>query len=110
MAMRSMVPGMSPTLRGESCRTPSASFRRQPAVFWDVLFGAAKITRRYPARVGLPDDLLYGKERWFIEMFYPLLQSRRTHSSLAPGGRAHALEEADPDVAHLALPPGSSSP
>ena len=72
--------------------------------FWDVLFGTARITRRYPARVGLPDDLLYGKERWFVEMFYPVLQSRRIHSSLAPGGRAHALEEVDPDVGRLASP------
>ena len=43
---------------------------------WDLLFGTAKITRRYPERVGLQDDLLFGKERWFIEMFYPLFQSR----------------------------------
>ena len=26
--------------------------------FWDVLFGTAKITRRYPAAVGLQDDLM----------------------------------------------------
>ena len=61
--------------------------------FWDVLFGTAKITRRYPAAVGLPDDLMHGKERWFVEMFYPLLQSRRTRSSLAPGGRRYAAED-----------------
>ena len=71
--------------------------------FWDVLFGTAKITRRYPARVGLPDDLLHGKERWFVEMFYPLLQSRRARSSLAPGGRDYALEEAAIDMARAAL-------
>jgi sterol desaturase/sphingolipid hydroxylase (fatty acid hydroxylase superfamily) len=71
--------------------------------FWDVLFGTARITRRYPARVGLPDDLLHGKERWFVEMFYPLLQSRRARSSLAPGGRAYALEEAASDMARAAL-------
>jgi sterol desaturase/sphingolipid hydroxylase (fatty acid hydroxylase superfamily) len=72
---------------------------------WDVLFGTAKITRRYPERVGLPDDLLYGKERWFVEMFYPLVQSRRTRSSLAPGGRAFALgDEATPSEAGPARP------
>lgn len=63
---------------------------------WDLLFGTAKITRRYPARVGLQDDLLFGKERWFVEMFYPLLQSRRPHSALAAGGRAFAENEVDP--------------
>lgn len=77
--------------------------------FWDVLFGTARITRRYPARVGLPDDLIYGKERWFVEMFYPLLQSRRTHSSLAPGGRAYALEEVDADAAHAVAVPGGQA-
>ncbi|WP_423213588.1 sterol desaturase family protein [Rivibacter subsaxonicus] len=66
---------------------------------WDMLFGTAKITRRYPAQVGLQDDLVYGKERWFVEMFYPLLRSRRTHSALAPGGRAVAQEEVDGDLA-----------
>lgn len=69
-----------------------------------MLFGTAKITRRYPERVGLPDDLLYGKKRWFVEMFYPVLQSCRTKSSLAPGGRTHALEEVDPGVTRLAAP------
>jgi sterol desaturase/sphingolipid hydroxylase (fatty acid hydroxylase superfamily) len=60
---------------------------------WDQLFGTAKITRRYPPKVGLPDDLLHGKERWFVEMFYPLLQSRRAHSALAKNGRAYAEDE-----------------
>jgi len=63
--------------------------------FWDVLFGTAKITRRYPPAVGLPDDLMHGKERWFVEMFYPLLQSKRTRSTLAPGGRRFAAEDGD---------------
>ena len=60
---------------------------------WDQLFGTAKITRRYPPKVGLPDDLVHGKERWFVEMFYPLLQSRRAHSALARGGRAYVEDE-----------------
>jgi len=63
---------------------------------WDLIFGSAKITRQYPARVGLQDDLIYGKERWFTEMFYPVIQSKREHSALAPGGRANAIEETDP--------------
>ena len=63
---------------------------------WDMLFGTAKITRQYPPEVGLPDDLVHGKERWYIEMFYPLVQSRRTASALAPGGRVHAMEATDP--------------
>ena len=70
---------------------------------WDMLFGTAKITRRYPAKVGLPDDLVFGKERWFVEMFYPLFQSRRAHSALARGGRAYAEGEVDGDAAQTAV-------
>jgi sterol desaturase/sphingolipid hydroxylase (fatty acid hydroxylase superfamily) len=65
---------------------------------WDVLFGTAHFTRRYPAKVGLQDDLIYGQERWYHEMFYPLLQSRREHSALRAGGRAFTEAETTPDA------------
>ena len=60
---------------------------------WDVLFGTAKITRRYPARVGLRDDLAFGKERWFVELLYPVFQSKRAHSALVRGDRARAGDQ-----------------
>jgi sterol desaturase/sphingolipid hydroxylase (fatty acid hydroxylase superfamily) len=50
--------------------------------FWDVLFGTAKITRRYPPEFGLPDDRRHGAERWVVQLFYPLLHSRRAESVL----------------------------
>ncbi|HRG17095.1 MAG TPA: sterol desaturase family protein [Pseudomonadota bacterium] len=50
---------------------------------WDVLFGTARITRRYPPRVGLADDVAHGPERWWVQLFYPLLKSKRTNSALA---------------------------
>ncbi len=56
---------------------------------WDVLFGTAHITRRYPAAVGLQDDALFGEEHWADQMFYPLSQSTREHSALRPGGRPY---------------------
>ena len=49
---------------------------------WDMLFGTALITRRYPDGVGLIDDLHYGKEAWYIEVFYPFFKSTRSHSAL----------------------------
>ncbi|HTD06007.1 sterol desaturase family protein [Undibacterium sp.] len=49
---------------------------------WDVLFGTALITRRYPSRVGLQDDLSHGKEPWSAEVFFPVLKSGRSHSAL----------------------------
>ena len=64
---------------------------------WDLLFGTAHITRRYPARVGLQDDLVHGQERWYHQIFYPLLQSNRANSVLRPGGRAYAAAETAPD-------------
>ncbi|MBV5295247.1 MAG: sterol desaturase family protein [Curvibacter lanceolatus] len=63
--------------------------------FWDVLFGPAHITRRYPAQVGLIDDRLFGEEKWQHQMFYPVLQSQRAHSALRLGGKAY---EAPPET------------
>jgi len=65
---------------------------------WDMLFGSAHITQKYPAHVGLQDDQIFGKERWFNEMFYPLLQSKREHSALRAGGRAFAEAETASDA------------
>ena len=53
---------------------------------WDLIFGTAHITRQYPAKVGLIDDQLFGQERWYHQMFYPLVQSQREHTALKFGG------------------------
>jgi sterol desaturase/sphingolipid hydroxylase (fatty acid hydroxylase superfamily) len=63
--------------------------------FWDILFGTAHITRQFPAKVGLQDDVIYGKERWFVEMFYPLFSSKREYSALTPGGKIYAEAQTD---------------
>jgi len=70
--------------------------------FWDILFGSAHITRRYPAQVGLRDDELFGKEKWQAEMFYPIVQSVREHSALVPGGKI--FDEYDSATAAGAAP------
>lgn len=57
--------------------------------FWDVLFGSAHITQRYPPQVGLRDDQLFGAEKWWVELFYPVFRSRRVHSALVPGGKPY---------------------
>jgi sterol desaturase/sphingolipid hydroxylase (fatty acid hydroxylase superfamily) len=67
--------------------------------FWDILFGTAHITRKYPSGIGLQDDRLFGQERWYIQMFYPLVQSRREHSALRFGGSAYAESETHADAA-----------
>ena len=53
---------------------------------WDLIFGSALITRQYPERVGLIDDKLFGQERWYHQMFFPLFQSSREHTALKFGG------------------------
>ena len=58
---------------------------------WDVLFGTAHISRRYPPAFGLADDRIHGHEKWATQLFFPLLRSRRAASSLrVPPGRPPA--------------------
>ena len=54
--------------------------------FWDVLFGTAHITRKYPSEIGLMDDRIHGQEHWAHQMFFPVVQSRRADSALKFGG------------------------
>ena len=65
---------------------------------WDMLFGSAHITRQYPPAVGLKDDLFAGQERWYHQMFFPVLQSKRQHSALRFGGRAYEESETHSDA------------
>ena len=65
---------------------------------WDIIFGSALITRKYPERVGLIDDKLFGQERWYHQMFYPLVQSRREHTALKFGGRPYVQDESAPSA------------
>lgn len=59
---------------------------------WDMIFGSAHITRKYPEKVGLIDDRRFGQERWYHQMFYPLFQSKREHSALKFGGKIYSEE------------------
>ncbi len=63
--------------------------------FWDVLFGSAHITQQYPKEVGLIDDRLFGKEKWWVEYLFPLFQSKRQHSAMALGGEVYSDLEAE---------------
>ncbi len=47
--------------------------------FWDVLFGTAKITRKYPAKFGAWNRL---KEPWYVQLFFPLIRSKDPRSEL----------------------------
>ena len=52
---------------------------------WDILFGTAHITRRYPPAYGLTDDRQHGSERWWVQFMYPVFKSRRADTVLGAG-------------------------
>ena len=52
---------------------------------WDMLFGTARITRRYPPAFGLTDDRAHGPESWLTQFIYPLRRSRRAQTVLGSG-------------------------
>jgi sterol desaturase/sphingolipid hydroxylase (fatty acid hydroxylase superfamily) len=46
---------------------------------WDVLFGTAKITRKYPERFGAWNQV---KEPWYVQLMFPIIRSRDERSEL----------------------------
>jgi sterol desaturase/sphingolipid hydroxylase (fatty acid hydroxylase superfamily) len=53
--------------------------------FWDVLFGTAHFSRRYPPAFGLADDRRHGPEHWQAQIVYPLRRSSRAETVLGAG-------------------------
>jgi len=48
--------------------------------FWDVLFGTAKITRKYPKRFGAWNKT---KEPWYVQLLFPIIKSKDPRSELS---------------------------
>lgn len=46
---------------------------------WDVLFGTAKITRKYPKRFGAWNQM---KEPWYVQLLFPIIRSKDERSEL----------------------------
>ncbi|MBK8698516.1 MAG: sterol desaturase family protein [Saprospiraceae bacterium] len=46
---------------------------------WDVIFGTAKITRKYPAVFGAWNKI---KEPWYVQLFFPIIRSKKPESEL----------------------------
>lgn len=46
---------------------------------WDVIFGTAKITRKYPTRFGAWNRI---KEPWYIQLMFPFIRSKDPKSEL----------------------------
>ena len=48
--------------------------------FWDILFGTAKITRKYPTKFGAWNKM---KEPWYVQLLFPLIKSKDSRSELS---------------------------
>ena len=48
--------------------------------FWDILFGTAKITRKYPKRFGAWNKM---KEPWYVQLLFPIIKSKDPKSELS---------------------------
>lgn len=46
---------------------------------WDMIFGTAKITRRYPSKFGAWNQI---KEPWYVQLFFPIIRSKDPRSEL----------------------------
>lgn len=47
--------------------------------FWDILFGTARITRKYPEIFGAWNQI---KEPWYIQLLFPIFRSKDSRSEL----------------------------
>jgi sterol desaturase/sphingolipid hydroxylase (fatty acid hydroxylase superfamily) len=48
--------------------------------FWDILFGTAKITRKYPSKFGAWNKM---KEPWYVQLMFPIIKSKDSRSELS---------------------------
>lgn len=46
---------------------------------WDIIFGTAKITRKYPSKFGAWNRI---KEPWYVQLFFPIIRSKNPNSEL----------------------------
>ncbi len=46
---------------------------------WDIIFGTAKITRKYPSKFGAWNQI---KESWYVQLMFPLMKSKNPNSEL----------------------------
>tara|TARA_Y100001968_G_scaffold269615_1_gene260495 strand:- start:786 stop:1607 length:822 start_codon:yes stop_codon:yes gene_type:complete len=44
--------------------------------FWDIIFGTSLITRKYPNKFGIKDDL---KESWYYQLYYPFIKQSQNN-------------------------------
>ena len=50
--------------------------------FWDILFGTALITRKYPTEFGIEND---PKDHWAAHLYWPIIKSDKPNSDIGDG-------------------------
>lgn len=50
--------------------------------FWDLMFGTAIISRKYPAEFGIPND---PGDSWMAHLYYPFIKSKKEGSEISKG-------------------------
>lgn len=61
---------------------------------WDVIFGTALITRKYPARFGITH---YRNDPWQAQLLWPMVKSNVEGSELSADGPVVAEDLAVPE-------------
>ncbi len=57
---------------------------------WDVFFGTALITRKFPKSYGIRS---YKQEEWYAQFLWPIFKSKKAGSALAEGVRAIPISQ-----------------
>lgn len=69
--------------------------------FWDLLFGTALITRKYPKEYGIENDPY---DPWYAHLYYPFIKSKKEGSEIAAGYKKQSHITNEP--AKMELEPG----
>jgi sterol desaturase/sphingolipid hydroxylase (fatty acid hydroxylase superfamily) len=67
---------------------------------WDVIFGTALITRKYPAVYGISH---YEGDQWYAQLLWPIFKSKVAGSELASGGPMIRTDDPAADPAYRPL-------
>jgi sterol desaturase/sphingolipid hydroxylase (fatty acid hydroxylase superfamily) len=71
---------------------------------WDVIFGTAKITRKFPSRYGIKH---YQREEWYVQFLWPLFKSKRPGSELSSDSEATRKSHLQANEETIAETPGA---
>ena len=61
-------------MKGSAGAEGSGSYTMRERPLWDVLFGTARITRRYPEAYGIENE---APQSWAAQLVWPLARERR---------------------------------